>query len=379
MSAETLDWHNVWSLIGNTANRTPANGWHTVREIVTADAGVQTVGGAWHHRAAMQGDEPNHYYGHIPVEDVERRLFGWDPMAISPMVASYSVITEDGVELVTITDDKRQMIVRPRGALGEDDPGGIVGVFKSGYRIHNFREWLLDNVATILSDELSISAAGLLREGAQAWVEVSVPETITTPEGVEFRPVLLAATSLDGSLATGYGRKVQLTVCDNTLAIALAEKGQSIKFRHTTNSLNRIGEAREALAVVHTIADDFATEVAQLTNTTVTDAQWSAFLDAHDLTTLKDAKGNAKEKASRTHATNRRAEFEQLYRYDSRVAPWTGTAFGVLQTVNTHKQHVATVRGMSRPMRNADMAITGGIDKLDADTLATLDRVLAAA
>jgi phage/plasmid-like protein (TIGR03299 family) len=377
MSAERIEWHNVWSLIGNTANRTTANGWHKVQEILTADAGLQTIGGAWHYRAAVQGDEPNHYYGPIPVEDVERRLFGWEPVAVSPMVATYSVITEDGVETISITDGNRQMIVRPRGALGEDDPGGIVGVFKAGYKIHNFREWLLHNVASILDDELSISAAGLLREGAQAWVEVSVPETITTPEGVEFRPVLLAATSLDGSLATGYGRKVQLTVCDNTLAIALAEKGQSIKFKHTTNSLNRIGEAREALAIVHTIADDFAAEVAQLTNTTVTDEAWAQFLDAHELTTLKDAKGNAKEKASKTHAMNRRAEFEQLYRYDERCKPWIGTAFGVLQAVNTHKHHVATVRGMSRPMRNADMAITGGIDALDRNTLDTLTAVLA--
>ena len=49
-------------------------------------------------------------------------------------------------------------------------------------------------MANILDDDLSISSAGLLRGGAVAWVEVSVPESITTPEGVVFRPNLLATT-----------------------------------------------------------------------------------------------------------------------------------------------------------------------------------------
>ena len=39
--------------------------------------------------------------------------------------------------------------------------------------------------------------------------------------------------------------------------------------------------ARDALAMVHTLADDFAAEVAALCATTITPTQWAAFLDAH--------------------------------------------------------------------------------------------------
>ncbi len=53
-----------------------------------------------------------------------------------------------------------------------------------------------------------------------------------------------------------------------------------VKVRHSRHSKMRLGEARPALAVVHTIADDFAAQVAELTATTVTDRQWAAFLDA---------------------------------------------------------------------------------------------------
>ena len=43
-----------------------------------------------------------------------------------------------------------------------------------------------------------------------------MPDTITTPEGVAFRPNLLATTSFDGSSATTYKRTVTDTVYDNT-------------------------------------------------------------------------------------------------------------------------------------------------------------------
>lgn len=57
MSKETLVHLNTNVLIGNTDQR----------------------GTAWHYRADLQGQEPNHYAGPVPVEDVRRRLFHWRP------------------------------------------------------------------------------------------------------------------------------------------------------------------------------------------------------------------------------------------------------------------------------------------------------------
>ncbi|WP_179220189.1 DUF932 domain-containing protein [Rhodococcus sp. NCIMB 12038] len=104
-------------------------------------------------------------------------------------------------------------------------------VFSEGYEPHQYREWLLGAVSNLLGDTLVIASAGLLRQGGQAWVEVSVPETLHDGRtGFCYRPNLLAATSLDGSLATTYGRTVTATVCDNTMAIALGQaRGQQVK------------------------------------------------------------------------------------------------------------------------------------------------------
>jgi phage/plasmid-like protein (TIGR03299 family) len=255
MSQETSTWLNTRTLIGFTDQR----------------------GHAWHYRAADQGDEPNHYRGAVPVEDVARRLFGWDAVTAGVFAEYYNA---DG--FIRLTDQTRKAVVRPAGAFGPDDAGAILGLFKDGYVIHQFREWLLGTVGSILDDgDLSIGSAGLLRGGAVAWVSVEVPDTITTPEGVRFRPNLLACTSHDGSLATTFQRVVTNVVCDNTMSAALAENGQRIKVRHSRHSRLRLAEARQALAIVHTIADDFTAQVAQLAATTVTDRQWAAFLDAH--------------------------------------------------------------------------------------------------
>jgi len=53
---------------------------------------------------------------------------------------------------------------------------------------------------------------------------------------VEFRPNLLATTSFDGSIATTFKRTVTTTVCDNTRELALTEKGQHYKVKHTRGS-----------------------------------------------------------------------------------------------------------------------------------------------
>jgi phage/plasmid-like protein (TIGR03299 family) len=117
----------------------------------------------------------------------------------------------------------------------------------------------------------------LLKNGALAWVEVSVPESITTPQGVVFRPNLLATTSFDGSIATTFKRTVTDTVCDNTRECALAEKGHAYKVKHSRHSNMRITEAREALQLIDTLADEFAAEVAQLCAIEVSRPQRQAF------------------------------------------------------------------------------------------------------
>ena len=349
MSQETSTWLNTNTLIGMTEKR----------------------GNAWHYRAERQGAESNHYPGAIPVADVERRLFHWDALS-RPAYVSLPADFEDATGIDGDGLPHKLVVVEDKQHIVRSDNHHVMGTFKSGYQPHQYREWLLTNVGSILDDDLGISSAGLLKGGAVAWVEVSVPDTITTPEGYDFRPNLLAATSFDGSVATTYSRTVTATVCDNTMAAALMERGQKIKIRHSRYSKLKIGEAREALAMVYTLADDFAEQIAALTQTKVTGKQWGQFLDAYVPPPTEGMSGR-----SQTMAENKRDTLKRLYTHDNRVSPWAGTALGVIQAVNTFVHHEGIVRGASRTERNMLNTVEGKFDSLDQEVFDTLTKVLA--
>lgn len=332
MSRETLEWLNCNTLVGFTEQR----------------------GTAWHHRADLQSDEPNHYPGPIPVEDVKRRLFDWE--AVSTPLYYESPVTGGMVQA-----PNRQGIVR-------SDNGHLMGIFTDGYQPHPYVEWLINKIEVLLDDDLAVGSAGLLRDGAVAWVSVEVPETVVTPEGVQFRPHLFAVTSFDGSLATTYKRSITNVVCDNTMAAGLAEAGQVIKAPHRRNATLDIVEAREALNIIYELSEAFTAGVAELCRTSVTDAEWDAFLDAH--APLPEEKGR-----SRTMAENKRDKLTELWDHDVRVAPWRNSAWGVVQAVNTYTHHQQTVRGAGRVERSMLRAASNEVEDLDLTTLRTLSSV----
>ncbi len=76
-----------------------------------------------------------------------------------------------------------------------------------------------------------------------------------------------------------------------------------------------------------------------------------------------------------TLADRKRNTLDRLYRHDSRVAPWAGTAHGVLQAVNTYEHHEGAVRG-DRVERNNLKTINGDFGQLDRRTWQTLRPLL---
>lgn len=286
-----------------------------------------------------------------------RRLFSWDAVTADVQAV---LVADDGVHV--IPDPTRKAIVRP-------DTNTILGIAGEGYALHQYRTWLLDNLARLLDDGLFIGSAGLLNEGRIAWVQLETPDNVVTKTGVEFRPHLLACTSHDQSVASTYKRVQTVVVCDNTLAMARGERGDQVKVRHTRNSSLNIATARDALQIVFDSGTKFAAEIDRLVETTVTEPQWHAFLDAHVPMPTEEGR-------SRTLAITKRDTLLKLWYYDVRVAPWRRTAYGVLQATNTYNQHEATVRGTTRPERTLLRAIDGSTAKADNRALADLEQIV---
>ncbi len=318
MSMETRTWLSKNTLIGFVEKRSTA----------------------WHYR---QGDN-NHYAGAIPVDDVLKRLFAWEPVRVPEQWT-------DPVTGQLVTGDD---VVILHGGTGKK-----LGTFTDGYQLHPYPQWLVSNVFTLVDasgDELGVSSAVLLRGGKIASVQIEVPETFRGPAGVEFRPFLTASSSFDGSISTQYGLMNTMVVCDNTLNAGLNERGHKIKIRHTRNSLNgMVQAARDALGLIHSAADDFAAEVAELTSKELTEKAFEEIVA--ELTKVEDET----KKRSVTMAANKRDKLMAL-RTDDRVAPWWGTAFGGVQLLNTYRQHMQTVKGASRPERNMLNTVLGSTE-----------------
>ena len=259
MSTETADWLNSNILVGFTKKNDHP----------------------WWYSKSRQPTEPTVYPGAIPSEDVERRIFNWEAQERPVYVGG------PNGEVLELQD--RKAIVH--GATNH-----LFKIALNEYEIHQYQDVLFKTVKDILDDgELHIGSAGLLRRGAGAFVTVEPSENLLAQCGLELKPRLLAATSHDSKLATTYKMVGTIVVCDNTLAMALAENGPRYKARHTKNSKIRLGDIREALGL------KIATSGEELVQ----------FID------------------------------EALWTSDERCAPWNGSALGVFQVFNTYRLHIA--------------------------------------
>lgn len=126
--------------------------------------------------------------------------------------------------------------------------------------------------------------------------------------------------------------------------------------------------------MVYSVADAFAAEVARLCATPVRPAEWGRFLEL--VVPRTDPDGEPLTGRSLTMADSKCAALEWLYRSDERVAPWAGTAHGVLAAVNTYKHHEGIVRGSTRAERNMLKTINGDFAAIDGNTWHTLSQVL---
>lgn len=364
MSKETIEWLNENTMLGFTANREKYKGmgWVMFDEATRENH-------AWWHQPGYQHGYPDA----IPVEEVTRVLFNWTPVESEIMhkvragVLPVEADGEDGIGYYRwITDDRFKGIIHPRTEY-------VFGTFGiDSYKVHDYNEWLMGNVSLILDGELGIASAGLLRNGGVAYVQAEFPDDVTTESGMDIRPSLLAATSVDGTKATTYKVTTGISVCDNSLDINLsANDGGVFKVKHSARSLGRMTDARNALGIVYKHTEDIVKFLDTLADVDVTDAQFRQIMSQikpiPDPEVGQNKKGEQAVKNQRaiTIAENTQAELWNLWNRDPRAAQWNGTLLGALQSVNTWHNHMRSNsdNGVERVM---SATLSGDVAKFDA-------------
>ena len=333
---ESLKWLNSQILVGFTDNRKP-----------------------WWYSEALQGGEPTIYSGAVPLEDVKRRIFDWE-----------AIRCPIKVDLPNRSD----FLVPKMYAIVNSKTGHVFKIASDNYVIHQYQDWLVKKVATLLDNgNLQIGSAGLLRKGAGAFVSVETPENVTTRSGMKIKPKLLAASSHDSKLASTYKYVSTIVVCDNTLNLALAEKNSNAyRMRHTANSLGRLEDVRKSLDIVVAGSEGMIDFLDSLSEIKVSDSQWQEIIER--LVPVPDS--SRPQVVSRLE--NKRLELDNLWRNDPRCSPWHGSGLGVFQAFNTHNHHIAG-QDASRFDRNMRKTLSNASLKEDRKILGVLNAVTGAA
>lgn len=333
---------------------------------------------AWHDEPALRarlGLEDNHYDGPIPFKEVVRRLFSWKPLSVpkANLIPCKKADANWFYEIIDDTTGKKTSIpvrvsVTAEHELGivRSDTGAHIATHGPKYKIHDYEQWLLRLQQTIIGDTLVIMGAGLPRRGAQAYVQVMLPEVAEDDKtGVKFMPFILGSTSLDGSLPTTFGGSTIWVQCDNTRDMALSEgvrAGLVYKAKHTSKSLdtNKIDDVRKALGLIHQTREAMIDELHVLSSIPVNKRQVQKVWDI--LIPIPDESDSAR---AYKIATNKQEVLNNTYWSDPMMGNQQGTALGVVQAVNTWQTHYATVRGMERFERNMSNAIAGKASEMD--------------
>lgn len=313
--------------------------------------------------------EKFHFDGGIPLS-VAQQLIGWKPVQV-PMTFTHPLT---GTSEQYATENPPMVVLRSDTLTPIGYNGGKSNLF-------DYWDWFVNGPQRLLDvADLNLGFVGTFDGGAKAAVQIELAKTIVDEKtSVAFRPFLYAASSLDGSLAPQYGKGYTRIVCENTFAMAKGESEKNGLFYKVRQTLNRRiddSAARDALQIVHGMTDDISKELHAMCETTVTDKQWSAFLDAYVPMPEKDSKVKTGGRAYTT-ADTKRQELTQLWNSDIRAATWRNTAFGVSQAVTTWAQNLNVVRNTSRVERNKLNMIKGVASNVEAEAMETLNNVLA--
>jgi len=148
------------------------------------------------------------------------------------------------------------------------------------------------------------------------------------------------------------------------LARALNEDTQAFRARHSKNSNFRLQSVRDALGFVHRMTEDIVAEVNKYANVKVSDREWEAIVNK--LMPINTDANVPKQAVSRIE--NKQERIKDMYRNDPRVAPFVGTALGVIQAFNTFNQHVVG-KDDNRVERNMMNALTGKVFNQDEQVM----------
>ena len=191
-----------------------------------------------------------------------------------------------------------------------------------------------------------LETAGVLKEGRKVWALARTGQSASLKGNDTVNGYLLLATACDGTLATTAQFTSIRVVCNNTLAIALANGGQAVKVPHSTNFDAQLVKQQLGVSV----------------------SSWDAFM--YRMRTLSERKVKSHEamnfflrvfndpEATPANLTNERAIRAVQTLYDGQgqgaeLSSAKGTAWGLLNSVTEFVDHQRRARSQDYRLDSA--------------------------
>ena len=297
------------------------------------------------------------YDGFIPNE-VAEGFIG----ACSPKLGEVLVRKPDGTIIET---DRKGVYIE-----GFGDHVSYIGA--KSFTPHDTRSHIYEPLERYTSENIGFVTVAAIAGGRRIMAQLAQAEPYTSNEGgVKFQVSMTAVGGHDGQTASyfdpGWGG---ILICENQIpALSASSAAQSLRVRHSSNSLERLAQITDLGGELDQKASEINSEISRLVKLRMSENAFQKMLEK--LFPMPEAKpGEELSKAAVTRCENTREAVSKLWENDPRAATWRGTGFGAFQAVNTFQQWEAPVRGADRMTRTLEN-LTGS--KAIEQDLATLN------
>jgi phage/plasmid-like protein (TIGR03299 family) len=251
---------------------------------------------------------------------------------------------------------------------------GIVGAAYQPIQNHDCLKW----TEALLETGAVYESAGGLGNGERIWLLARMPMAdFTVGKNDEHRVYVLVTTSHDGSMSMTCKMTDTRVVCQNTLAVALADGKQQLRVKHTRSAEDRLRMAQRIMTASIQTAETLKAKFDRLAKATVSKEQLELVMAKLFPINVDEAS-----KATITRRENVMTEILELYAdNDGNMFPeQRGTAYALLNAVTNFTDHARATRVKTgNPQTNmqarTESAIWGSGAQLKDSALATIEAV----
>lgn len=163
-----------------------------------------------------------------------------------------------------------------------EDTGLFLGTVSDRYKIVQNREAFQFMDRLVESGQLQYETEFSLNGGKRVVITARLPEVDVIADGDQLERFILMSMAHDGTAAIKFGVTSVRTVCANTLALALASDGKTIRdlsVSHTGKIEDRLQKAKAILGLANSGFDQFAAIGRELATRILSRDEWEAYLN----------------------------------------------------------------------------------------------------